>query len=794
MLTNTATIGYRRLWPSAALALLALATILIPARAQAQEQRELGILLDGRLAEVATDEREMAELGEALPDKLKAFRSALGGYRARYDRLVAMESLLGRNPWEMSSLLDLFVALRGDLQKSTAALEQRAQELGELDSRSAQQASELRGLASQAAEPELKTAALRAVRRAAATSSRAKLYASRTAMAMRQSESLSGSLAARIEAQQARLGPAWKRYYLEPERPYLSVAGLTAQWTRTKAWLGGLPRYGSTTATSSAGWRALLLNAGVFGLLVLGAGLVGIRRMRRRWPGLDALPLRSSWCWLALAIGLMVAGGLAPQIRQDRVEIAAALMLGYGLVGIGWSLRRAAADGQPSARHNPLRPLWLLLAVGTVLQVTGAPAGLLTVVLCVLVALLAPLVRTQIHKRPPSFEHNALHATAWILVGLAAGAVLGWAQLAMLLSAGWFVALLAIQMSLALQRLLSAWGKHAASGEVPALARALVLGLGYPTVWLLAAATIPLWLSRRIGRDDLLWSLLHKDLGWGTVSSSLLRLVIVVVGFFLVRVALSFIRSAIERLYPTEGEAEQGAVDSLCTVSTYLAWVLYGFGALLVLGVSFTSVAVITGGLSVGIGFGLQNIVNNFVSGVLLLVGGSIQRGDAIRIGEVYGVVQRVTIRNTMVRTFDNSTVFVPNSELVSNRLTNWTHRDRSIRRDVKVGVAYGSDTELVRQLLLDVAAAHPRVLDEPAPLVLFASFGDSSLDFTLRVWIDDFDSGLSTQSELRDQIDRAFRQHGVEIAFPQRDLHLRSADGLDGSLDRAPGPKPARS
>jgi small-conductance mechanosensitive channel len=147
-------------------------------------------------------------------------------------------------------------------------------------------------------------------------------------------------------------------------------------------------------------------------------------------------------------------------------------------------------------------------------------------------------------------------------------------------------------------------------------------------------------------------------------------------------------------------------------------------------------------------------------------------------------VVRRVNFRNTVVVTMDNATVFVPNSELITGRVTNLSHADPTVRREVTVGVAYGSDRELVRRLLLEAAARSPRVLAEPAPSVVFTDFGPSALEFRLRVWINEPQDGLTIVSGVREAIDDLFRQNGVEISYPQTDVHLRTAPGLTQALD----------
>jgi small-conductance mechanosensitive channel len=217
------------------------------------------------------------------------------------------------------------------------------------------------------------------------------------------------------------------------------------------------------------------------------------------------------------------------------------------------------------------------------------------------------------------------------------------------------------------------------------------------------------------------------------------------------------------------------------------------FLALITLGFEFREFAIIAGALGVGIGFGLQAIVNNFVCGLILLFERPIKVGDSIQLGEQWGEIKRIGLRSTIVRTFDNSEIVVPNSDLVSNQVTNWTLSDRKSRITLPVGVAYGSDVTLVMRTLLESVKDNPLVMKIPDPQVVFSGFGQSSLDFRLLVWIVDVDSRLRAQTEILQEIDRRFRELGIEIPFPQQDLHLRTvADSasrvLMGSAPSHPG------
>jgi len=214
-------------------------------------------------------------------------------------------------------------------------------------------------------------------------------------------------------------------------------------------------------------------------------------------------------------------------------------------------------------------------------------------------------------------------------------------------------------------------------------------------------------------------------------------------------------------------------------VSQLTYYVLLVVGLLIALqtsGIEVGSLTVILGALGVGIGFGLQTFVNNAVSGLILLVERPIQVGDWIEVSGTGGRVERIGARSTTIISSDNIAMIVPNAELVTERVINWSYGDPTVRFRVPVGIAYGSDVDLARTALLEVAAAHPGVLRHPAPVVFFSGFGDSALNLELAVWTRDMvPSPIRFRSDLNFAIDVAFRRHGITIPFPQHDLHFKS-------------------
>lgn len=194
-------------------------------------------------------------------------------------------------------------------------------------------------------------------------------------------------------------------------------------------------------------------------------------------------------------------------------------------------------------------------------------------------------------------------------------------------------------------------------------------------------------------------------------------------------------------------------------------------------GIEVGSLTVVLGALGVGIGFGLQNIVNNFVSGLILLAERPVQVGDWIEVAGRTGRVTRVGARSTTIVTGDNITIIIPNADLVTQQIINWSHGDPKVRFRIPVGVAYGSDLERVRETFLEVAAAHPAVLADPPPAVFFTGFGDSALNMELVVWtVEMAKNPQRFRSELNFALAAACRRHDIEIPFPQRDLHLKDA------------------
>jgi len=311
----------------------------------------------------------------------------------------------------------------------------------------------------------------------------------------------------------------------------------------------------------------------------------------------------------------------------------------------------------------------------------------------------------------------------------------------------------------------------------------LLQRLGRITRWLAVAFWI--WLTLRYldilpAAANAAGSLLTASVNLGTYELSVGNALLFLLAVWIALQTARFVGFVLDNDVLPRMRLARGLPGTISTTTKYL---IIGIGLLFAAsaaGIDLTQITLIIGALSVGIGFGLQNVVNNFISGIILLFERPIQVGDTIQVGELFGVVRGIGIRASRVRTYDGAEVIVPNGELIASQVINWTLSDRHRRLQLDVGVAYGNRPADVITVLERVTDSHELVLKHPEPIVRFRGFGDSSLDFRLYVWVD-FDEGLATTSAIMSDVYDALAEAGIEIPFPQRDLHLKSVGDSAG-------------
>ena len=306
-----------------------------------------------------------------------------------------------------------------------------------------------------------------------------------------------------------------------------------------------------------------------------------------------------------------------------------------------------------------------------------------------------------------------------------------------------------------------------------------ILGTGVLKLIVYLAAGILLMLPWGYRTSDFFQ--IFKDLFFGFEVGGLsisLSTIFLAIGLFFIGYTVTVaLRSWLNnKLLPTT-KLDIGISNSISTVFGYIGFILAAILGVSAAGFDLSNLAIVAGALSVGVGFGLQSIVNNFVSGLILLAERPIKAGDWIVTSGGEGTVKKISVRSTEIETFDRATVIVPNSTLITDNVTNWTHENKTGRIIVPVGVGYDSDPDQVKEILLNCAKEHRLILGRPEPVVFFMDFGASSLDFQLRCFLADINYSLTVTSELRFAILAALREANIEIPFPQNDVHIRSDD-----------------
>ncbi|MBU3825553.1 MAG: mechanosensitive ion channel [Candidatus Oceanisphaera merdipullorum] len=317
-------------------------------------------------------------------------------------------------------------------------------------------------------------------------------------------------------------------------------------------------------------------------------------------------------------------------------------------------------------------------------------------------------------------------------------------------------------------------------GRKPPILLPMLLVLLLLTLWLpLLAIT---WGAQVTDLTEM-WYLLTNGVEIGDIRLSIDMVFVLVVVFSLGMLLTHWVQRLLRYTVLPRTSLDAGAQTAVITGVGYLGLLLAAMIAISTAGLNLASLAVVAGALSVGIGFGLQTIVSNFVSGIILLIERPIKEGDWIEVSGYSGTVRKIAVRSTRIETFDKHDVIVPNSDLIAGTVKNMTLSSRAGRIIVPVGIAYGSDVEQARTLLLELAAQHPEISTHPAPRVLFVELGDSALNLELRCVLKEVSQTTQIKSDLLFAIYQAFNRANIEIPYPQQDIHIRDLDRLLSTL-----------
>jgi small-conductance mechanosensitive channel len=597
------------------------------------------------------------------------------------------------------------------------------------------------------------------------------------------------------------------------------------------AWAGIANSFGTKTQRAELLSNApVALVLGAFGMVLLLRGRRWVveagTRLRERTSGRAhevwglvltlgqfLLPLAGVY---ALVEALHVAGflGLRAQVLVDDLPVLGlsfflARWLGnriFGQPGVSWRVLNMPGSGSAEGRFHAAM-LGLLYGISRMVDhiatyETYSPASRavldfpIVVFSGFLLLRLGQLLRTYAKAESASLEDGPSFATrtialagfALIVVGLVAplAAAVGYGQLAgnlvfpTILTAGLVAALLVLHYFF-----IDLYGfvfkseeTRARDALVPVLASFVV-----------ALAAIPIfaliWGARRTDITEL-WTRVGEGVTIGETVIAPSDLVTFAVIFGIGFAATRLVQGMLKSTVLPKTRLDIGGQNAISAGIGYVGIFLAALIAITSAGINLSSLAIVAGALSVGIGFGLQNIVSNFVSGIILLIERPISEGDWIEVGGQMGYVRDISVRSTRIETFDRTDVILPNSDLISGVVTNYTRGNLVGRVIVPVGVAYGTDTLRVEHLLMDIAKAHPLITVNPPPSVFFTEFGADSLNFEIRAILRDVNFKMSVLSELNHEIARCFAEEGIEIPFAQRDIWLRNPEALLGGAAKS--------
>lgn len=569
----------------------------------------------------------------------------------------------------------------------------------------------------------------------------------------------------------------WKNRYMQKPVPWLSPA----EWANTVkeisySWQAIMLRLPVELPLSSSQWSTVLMRFFIGLFFSTAAALL----LRRRWLDKSSSPASRQIFKISVPFLIFGIAFLGSSISATGEFYRIFLALGstcmiLGQVFLAWDLR--CLQYPEGIKYRPpflkLLPL-VFCAYGILYLPLSAPLALVLWTVFLIAALVKPFKKSGFSASQFQLESGVLDSYAIMLWICLFVSVCGFQIYSMMLYIAYTSLSVVIELILGGMNLVNAVNEHLPQEGSRAVVARLLVALAAPFVVVVAFFGLSLWILIVPGGSYLIKGYALKGITVGATQFNIIQILLILSAFYLTRTVVSMGTKFLSKL-PQKGiHFDSTLITPLQTVLTYSAWAVFGLFVLRSLGMQLSNLAMVAGGLSVGIGFGMQTIVNNFLSGLILIFGRTLQVGDVVDVSGTVGRVRKISVRATMVETPNNAIIYVPNSAFMSEKLINWTSFTRSVRREVEVGVAYGSDTELVTELLIGIAKEHENVQKYPAPSVIFNDFAASALDFRLRFWVMDYDLGAKTASDIRFSINKVFAERGIEIAFPQLDVHLK--------------------
>ena len=769
-----------------------------PASAQADPLAQIWATRSGDVAslvdEVTALNKRAEEMAEPLADKLQ-------NARTRFGRLSSLYEASKGHPTEQMTLIQQMHTLVQELRTMIVPLQTIAAtldaRLGEIDAmrKSLQSMSgDMKSAGTDSADTQALarySSSLDEARRTLAPASQ------RIAAMLTPARATLDHIDSSVTAVETSLISVWEKYYLTPSDN--SLDALASTLSLLTEWVTSLySRMGFAYPQTLGAWGyalKLFCIAAAFTALAGYIGLRGAGTLPERWRTAFERVIKGSWVWVGFGFSILAASTNQNGGVYFALVLVGSLFVIGGVAALSWRLRIALhpdLESQPS----PLTRLYIPAAIGVLMLFSDLPTRILGIVWgVVMVAFVLKVFSVnrqhKIESALPLLERLAYGCAFWFGIASLLVTMAGYARMAILVFMALFAVVNTVILGSALIALFDLLADRIFSKTTKPVRNAVAQAVAIPVALVLSlVCTVP-WIWAVPGARYLIGHFMSTDVTVGEATFDFSKLLIIVLLFFLFRSFISLARAFMEHLPDRVPALERGVVPPLRTLATYGLWAVFCMIALAMLGVNLTSLAVVAGGLSVGIGFGMQTIFNNLVSGLMLIFGRTILVGDYVDVAGASGTVRAINIRSTAIETPERALVYVPNSSIMAGQVTNWTRNSRMVRRSLNIGVAYGSDTALVTELLLEAAKKQEHVLQFPKAMVLFNDFGASSLDFTLNVFIDDFDNSTSAMSELRYAVEKKFNERGIDIPFPQLTLHMPSKAEEEEAPEEKAGKEP---
>jgi small-conductance mechanosensitive channel len=698
------------------------------ALAASQDEEQLWrSIADGLSQNVVLKRQEMARMRKDLPEFRQALGGALSHISSRLDQLLLLRGVAGDTPWASRTLLmqlaelDKAVAVaRGPLEDVQDSLARTKQEYATLRQIRAQNASreyadlineELAGPGREFKELKHDVDSVKA----------------EVDAALEQAAALSADIATARADETARFIDIFGRTYFTSAGSLLHPANLLGLVDDLIEWLDAGPRFWGPILGFTP-WGIFFLLSALFAALAYGGGKLALRRRPETWQA-------QGLACLAVGLGMFLARHVLLYAGNQFTSLVWVAVISYGLFRL-------------SGSGGVLPVLYGCFLAGIIQDVLNLPASAAS-------ALWPIVAAAGVWRLVRGFGWRC--PLVWLLVLSGGAAVLGFGPQAIILVQAVFMLYLAVYVSGAVQRWL---------GELAGNRKRSLAHLAQPLAVTVMAALYVAWVLVFMGGPGLMEYVFALTFSVGKATVSLDALSWLFLSFFLLRLIQAWFQEALAFVNFRGKAMDPGLAHTVGAAFSYITWTFFILFVLYLFAVPLGALTWIASGLSVGIGFGLKDIVNNFISGLIIMFGGTVKKGDIIQQGKNLGEVVDLSVRNTIVRTLDNTTVIIPNSSFLRGEIVNLSYQGTTLRLTIPVTVAPGSKIKKVKKLLMGIAKEHKDVLKTPPPEVLLRTIGRMGLEFDLQVWIDNFMKKFQVQSELSTTIDQAFQDNKILVPF----------------------------